>query len=115
MGKLDGKVAIVTGASRGIGQHIATRFGAEGAAVAVSARTEVQSDERLPGTIHETVGLVEAAGGTAVAVPADLSKPEDRVRLVEETKEKLGPADILVNNAAGTYFPPAESLPAKRH
>ena len=75
MGILDGKVAIVTGASRGIGAEIARRFGAEGAAVALAARTTDAGTSPFPGTIAETADQIRAAGGTAVAVPADLSRP----------------------------------------
>jgi NAD(P)-dependent dehydrogenase (short-subunit alcohol dehydrogenase family) len=65
MGILDKRVAIVTGASRGIGEAIARRFAEEGASVCVTARTEQQRDERLPGTIHDTVESIKEAGGTA--------------------------------------------------
>jgi len=68
MGILDGKVAIVTGASRGIGAEIARRFGREGAAVAVAARTTEAGTSPLPGTIGETVEQIRAAGGTAAAI-----------------------------------------------
>ena len=85
MGMLDGKVAIVTGASRGIGAEIARRFGRAGAAVAVAARTTGPGMSPLDGTIGETVGQIRAGGGTAVAIRADLSAPEDRERLVSET------------------------------
>jgi NAD(P)-dependent dehydrogenase (short-subunit alcohol dehydrogenase family) len=107
---LSGLVAIVTGASRGIGEAIARRFAAEGARVVVTARTEVQKDERFPGTIHETVQAIERAGGQALAVAADLARPEDRRRLVETVQQQLGAIDILVNNAAVTYFTPVEEF-----
>src|SRR5215471_14720715 len=106
MGLLDGRVAIVTGASRGIGAEIARRFGREGAAVAVAARTTEAGTSPFPGTIAETVDQIRAAGGTAIAIRADLSQPQDRESLVTEASQQLGPADILVSNAAVTYFTP---------
>ncbi|MFZ0217106.1 MAG: SDR family NAD(P)-dependent oxidoreductase [Candidatus Dormiibacterota bacterium] len=106
-GLLDGKHAIVTGASRGIGAVIARRFAAEGAAVVVSARSADVSPSALPGTIEETADSIRAAGGRAVAVPADLSRHADRERLVAEAEQALGAIDLLVNNAAVTWFEPA--------
>jgi citronellol/citronellal dehydrogenase len=113
-GRLEGKVAIVTGASRGIGECIARRLAREGARVAVSARTEAQAQSGLAGTIVDTVEAIAQSGGTAVAIRADLAKSEDRRRLVESARAQLGPIDILVNNAAVTYFQPVDGFPEKR-
>lgn len=101
-GRLEGRGAIVTGASRGLGREIALALAAEGAAVAVVGRTESVWDERLPGTIGETVADIEAAGGRAHAIRADLLDRDDIPRLVDEARDAVGPVTILVNNAAFT-------------
>jgi citronellol/citronellal dehydrogenase len=114
MRKLEGKIAIVTGASRGIGAEIARRFGREGAAVVVAARTTKPGDSPFAGTIAETAEQIRAAGGTAIAIAADLSRPEDRERLVAEATRQLGAPDILVSNAAVTYFTRVEDFSPRR-
>lgn len=114
-GTLESKVAIVTGASRGIGRAIAERFGAEGATVVVAARTTEAADERLPGTIHETAESVRRQGGRALAIPVDLSREEDRERLVAQVEAEAGAVDVLVNNAAVTYFAPVEQFSLRRY
>lgn len=114
--RLAGRNAIVTGASRGLGRATALALAAEGAAVAVVARSEAQWDDRLPGTIGETVAEIEAAGGRAVAIRADLLEPGDIPRLVAEARAALGPITILVNNAAFTApgRPPAADAAPKQ-
>ncbi len=101
-GRLDGRAAIVTGASRGLGRAIALALAAEGAGVAVVGRTENVWDERLPGTIGETVADIEVAGGRAIAIRADLLDWDDIARLVGEARDALGRITILINNAAFT-------------
>jgi NAD(P)-dependent dehydrogenase (short-subunit alcohol dehydrogenase family) len=105
--RLSGRVAIVTGASRGLGKAIAMALAQEGAAVAIAARSEQVSDERLPGTIHETAAVIRAAGGRAQAIPCDVTQDDDLIRLVEQARAAFGPIDLLVNNAALT-------VPARR-
>ncbi|WP_374573300.1 SDR family NAD(P)-dependent oxidoreductase [Phenylobacterium sp.] len=113
-GTLKGKVALVTGASRGIGEAIAARLAMEGARVVVSARTVEEGDSKLPGTLSHTVERIKAAGGEATLIKADLSSAEDRQRLVDATIGTYGPVDILVNNAAVTFFIPVQDFPEKR-
>ncbi|MFN8557803.1 MAG: SDR family NAD(P)-dependent oxidoreductase [Dehalococcoidia bacterium] len=113
-GVLAGRVAVVTGASRGIGEAIARRLAMEGAKVIVSARTVEQSEHPLPGTITDTVARIRAAGGEAHAVRSDMARAEDRRALIEETEATYGPVDILVNNAAVTYFTPIMQFSDKR-
>jgi citronellol/citronellal dehydrogenase len=113
--KLAGRVALVTGASRGIGEAIARRFAAEGALVGITARTREEGDHRFSGSIATTLATIRDAGGTAIAVAADLSRDEDRVRLVETVSGELGPIDVLVNNAAITYFGPSSEFDLRRY
>jgi citronellol/citronellal dehydrogenase len=113
MGACDGRVALVTGASRGIGAAIALRLAEEGAAVGVTART-LDSHATLPGTLRDVVAAVEAIGGKAVAIPADLADADDRARIVPEVESSLGPVDILVNNAAAAFYAPTAELPLRR-
>ncbi len=97
--KMKDLVAIVNGASRGIGAGIAKGFGQEGAKVVVAARTE-QPNERLPGTIHSVAAEITEAGGEATAIKCDISQEEEVQSLVNQTLEKYGKIDVVVNNAA---------------
>jgi NAD(P)-dependent dehydrogenase (short-subunit alcohol dehydrogenase family) len=114
MGKLDGRVAIVTGASRGIGALIAELFAAEGARVVCAARTLNEGDHRLlEGSLAGTVAAIEKAGGKATAVAVDVSSEADCEKLVQAAEAAFGPVDILVNNAALTYYKPIVDFPPK--
>ena len=115
MGKLTGKVAIVTGASRGIGEAIAELFASEGAKVVCAARTLNEGDHRmLEGSLARTVKRIRAAGGEATPVTADVSTEPDCIALVEQARAAYGPIDILVNNAALNYYLPTETYPTNR-
>ncbi len=96
---LKGKVAIVTGASRGIGCALAVGLADAGAAVVCAARTEVQSEGGLPGTIHTTADTIRAAGGVALPVRCDIGRADDIVALFDTTLAKFGRLDVLINNA----------------
>jgi len=106
-------VALVTGTSRGLGKAIAQRLAAEGATVALTART-MDPDPKYQGSLRQTREEIEAAGGAAIAIQADLSKAEDRDRLFSEVTERDGAPDILVNNAAVTFLRPLDGFPDKR-
>src|ERR1700675_4369252 len=114
MAKLKGKVAIVSGASRGIGKAIADLFAKEGAKVVCSARTLKEGEHPLEGSLETTVAGIKKAGGEAEAVTCDVSSEADCEKLVEETHKLFGPVDVLVNNAALTYFIPVKDFPPKR-
>ncbi len=98
--QLEGKVAIVTGASRGIGEAMARFLARDGATVVVAARTEEVTDKRLPGTIHSVVQAIQDEGGRALAVVTNMRDPESISGCVERTVEEFGRLDIVVNNAA---------------
>ena len=100
MGKLDGKVAIVTGASRGIGKAVAIGFAREGARVAIAARTEEQLKSGLPGTINETMKEIKAVGGKALAIKTNVVDESEVQAMVQKVLNDWGRIDILVNNAA---------------
>ncbi len=114
-GLMAGKVAVVTGASRGIGEAIAIRYAMEGAKVVVSARTVEEGDHPLPGSINGVVDVIKKAGGEAMAVRCDLGLTDHRENLIKETEAAYGPVDVLCNNAAVTWFIPVTEFPEKRY
>ncbi len=114
MGRLDGKVVIVTGASRGIGKEIARVFAAEGGKVICAARTLKEGDHPLEGSLETTVSEIRAAGGEATPVAVNISLPEECEKLVKAARDTYGPVDVLVNNAALTYFIPVKDFPVNR-
>ena len=109
----EGKVALVTGGSRGLGKAIAQRLAAEGATVAVTART-LDPDPKYAGSLRETCAEIEAAGGAAIAVQADLSQTEERERMFTDVVAQVGAPDILVNDAAVTFLRPLDEFPERR-
>ena len=111
--KLQDRVAIVTGASRGIGKAIALRFAREGASVVIAARSDTPHP-RLPGTIHQTVEEIEQAGGRALALRCDVRDESEVEALAARTLESFGGIDMLVNNAAATYPASGMEIPLKR-
>src|SRR5689334_13125901 len=115
MGKLEDKVALVTGASRGIGKAIAERFAAEGAKVVCTARTLEEGDHAtLEGSLRSTVAAIEGKGGAALAVACDVSDFAQCEQAVNEARSAFGPIDVLVNNAALTYFVPIADFPVAK-
>src|SRR5262244_4397448 len=103
--KLEGKVAVVTGASKGIGASIAKYFGAEGASVVVNYASSKEGADKV-------VKEITSKGGKAVAIQADVSNPADITRLFAETKKAYGKLNILVNNAGIYQFAPLEAVTA---
>jgi len=96
---LEGKVAIVTGSSRGLGKATAYGLAKSGAKVVIASRTE-ETGGKLPGTIHETVDGIHALGGDAIAIATDVSKPESIDNLITKTLEHFSKIDIVIHNAA---------------
>jgi citronellol/citronellal dehydrogenase len=112
--RLAGRRALVTGASRGIGAATAVRLAAEGADVAITART-LETHPKLPGSLTETAERVRVHGGVVAVVTADMADAADRARIVPEAVNALGgPIDILINNAAAAMYADLATFTLKR-
>jgi citronellol/citronellal dehydrogenase len=111
--KFAGRVAMVTGASRGVGKALALRLAAEGCDVVVAAKT-VAPDPKLPGTIHETVREIEALGRRALAAEMDVRDDVAVERVVKQALEHFGQIDFLVNNAGALYWRSVAETEMKR-
>ena len=114
MHDLTGKVALVTGASRGVGAATALALAEAGCDVACAARATESNPQRTSGTIDETVRRIEATGRRGLAVPTNLGVDEEVVAMVHTTKEYFGRLDILINNAAITFIGDLD-IPLKRY
>jgi citronellol/citronellal dehydrogenase len=111
---LKGKVAVVTGASRGIGKAIALWYAREGATLICTSRTTDEAPSRLPGTNDATVREIEAAGGRAISVRCDVRLEDEVENLRRTTIDTFGRCDILVNNAGISYPGLTLEVPARR-
>jgi NAD(P)-dependent dehydrogenase (short-subunit alcohol dehydrogenase family) len=111
---LKNKVAIVTGASRGIGKAISIGFAQEGADVVVAARSDKEKDERLPGTIHKTAEEVARCGRRVLPVKCDVTSEKSVHDMVNAALKEFGKVDILVNNAGVAFYYPVVETPLKR-
>ena len=107
-GRLKGKVVVVTGASRGIGAEIARLFATEGGRVVCAARTLREGDHPFAGALETTVAEILSAGGEGHAVAANIAEPAECEALIARARELCGPVDVLVNNAALTYYIPVK-------
>jgi len=112
--RLDGKVAIVTGASRGIGKAIAMGLARAGTHVVLAARSEVAKAGGLEGTIHDTAKAIESQGRQALPVKCDVTEEASVNAMVETAVARFGRVDVLVNNAGVAFFYPIAETPLKR-
>ena len=113
MNELEGRTVFMSGGSRGIGLAIANRLGREGARVALMAKTD-QPHPQLPGTVHTAAEEIREAGGEALALVGDVRDADQVERAVEQTVERFGGIDIVVNNASAINLAPIGELEVKR-
>jgi citronellol/citronellal dehydrogenase len=113
MADMRGRVAIVTGASRGIGRAIALGLARAGCAVVIAAKSTTES-EKLPGSIHTVAAEIEALGGEALPVQVDVRQEDQIEAMAARTRERFGRIDVLVNNAGALWWRPLVETPAKR-
>lgn len=114
MQTLKGKTLVITGASRGIGKAIALRAAADGANIAIFAKTNVPNP-KLPGTIHSAAEEIVAAGGNALPLAVDIREEDQVLAAVNKTVETFGGIDILVNNASAIFLADTPNTPMKRY
>jgi citronellol/citronellal dehydrogenase len=112
--KLEGRVAIITGASRGVGEYMAREFAKEGCDIVVAARTEEVKDPKLPGTIFSTAEELRALGVRAIAVRCDVTDEDSINAMARRALDEFGRIDILVNNAGIMLPAPLVEMPLKR-
>lgn len=113
MSDLTGRVAIITGASRGIGRAVALGLARQGCAVVIAAKS-TESTDKLPGSIHTVAEEVAQLGGQALAIQVDVRDEQQIENLVTRTRERFGRIDILINNAGALWWRPLLDTPAKR-
>jgi citronellol/citronellal dehydrogenase len=113
--RLSDRVVFITGASRGIGKAVALACAREGANVVIAAKTDVENNPRLPGTIHDVAREVEALGRQALAVKLDVRDDVACAAAVAQAMERFGRIDALINNAGALWWADVVDTPVKKY